>query len=220
MDIALFGPPGAGKGTQAKLLAAALKVPQVATGDMMRAESRSGSELGAEFDRYMKQGALVPDALVFTLIENCLSEHGRNGAVFDGYPRTVDQAQSLEKLLGRLSRRIDHAVAMEVPLAAIIDRVAGRRVCRACGQVYHLNYNPPPSNGACSQCGGREIVQREDDTEAIARKRFEEYDEKTKPVLEFYRSRGVLGQVDGVGSLAEVTARIESLVAGRSLLVG
>ncbi|MEZ4286659.1 MAG: nucleoside monophosphate kinase [Polyangiales bacterium] len=165
MDIVLFGPPGAGKGTQAKYLVELLQIPQISTGDMMRAERKSGSDLGKKFDEYMSTGALVPDQLVLDLVEKRLRESdAKNGAIFDGYPRTEAQAKALDAMLQRLGRAINVVVSLEVSLAAIIDRVTGRRVCSACGQTYHIRYSPPPQNGVCSRCGEDKIVQRSDDS--------------------------------------------------------
>lgn len=214
MDLILFGPPGAGKGTQAKRLVGDLGIPQISTGDMMRAERASGSELGQRFDSYMSEGKLVPDELVLELLEKRLkAPDAQNGAIFDGYPRTVAQAQSLDSMLSKMSREIDKVVSLTVPLDDIVERVTGRRVCLDCGQTYHVRYNPPPSSGKCESCGGSRIVQRQDDTEEVVRKRYEEYQAKTAPVLDHYREQGVVEDVEGVGSLDGVTERIKSAIA-------
>lgn len=213
MDLLLFGPPGSGKGTQAKFLIDLLGVPQISTGDMMRAERKSGSELGKKFDEYMSVGALVPDALVLDLIEKRLQQDdAKNGAIFDGYPRTQAQAEALDALLGKLGRTVDHVVSLEVPLDNIIDRVTGRRVCLNCGQTYHVRYSPPPENGVCVSCGEAKIVQREDDTEEVVRKRWDEYKAKTGPVLPYYEAKGLVRAIPGVGSLEEITERIKKAI--------
>lgn len=213
MDLVLFGPPGAGKGTQAKRLVDKLGVPQISTGDMMRAERASGSELGQRFDSFMKEGKLVPDELVAQLIEKRLAEaDAKNGAIFDGYPRTVPQARVLDGILEKLGRRVQTIVSLEVPLAQLIERAVGRRVCEACGQTYHLTYNPPPSSGRCGSCGSDRLIQRKDDTEEVVRTRFEEYKAKTEPLLGYYGERGIVESIDGVGSLDEVTERIEAKI--------
>ncbi len=213
MDIVLFGPPGAGKGTQAKFLVELLSVPQISTGDMMRAERKSGSELGQRFDSYMSTGALVPDELVLELMRQRLTQaDAKNGAIFDGYPRTRAQAEALDGLLKGLQRRIERVVSLEVDLADIVERVTGRRVCLDCGQTYHVRYSPPPQNGVCTACSGSNIVQRKDDTEEVVRKRYEEYKAKTEPVLAYYKDQGLVVEVDGVGSLDEVTERIKGAI--------
>lgn len=210
MDLLLFGPPGAGKGTQAKLLIELLGIPQISTGDMMRAERKSGSELGKKFDDYMSAGKLVPDSLVLDLMEKRLTaDDAKSGAIFDGYPRTQPQAVALDGLLAKLKRQIDTVVSLEVPLESIVDRVTGRRVCLDCGQTYHVRYTPPPKSGTCGNCGGNKIVQRSDDTEEVVRKRYEEYKAKTEPVLAHYEQKGVVKTIDGVGSLEEITERIK-----------
>lgn len=203
MDLILFGPPGAGKGTQAKRIIETLEVPQISTGDMMRAARREGTPLGKKFDEYMQAGKLVPDSMVLELMKERLSRpDAAKGAIFDGFPRTVAQAEALDELLAEMGRKIDAVVVLEVPLEDIVDRVTGRRQDPASGQVYHVRYNPPPA--------GLEVVQRKDDTEEVVRKRFEEYEANTKPVLPHYEAKGLVKRVDGVGSLDEVTERIRS----------
>jgi adenylate kinase len=203
VDLVLFGPPGAGKGTQSKRLVDLLKVPQVSTGDMMRAERASGSELGQRFDHFMQQGLLVPDELVLELIAQRLTQaDSANGAIFDGYPRTVAQAESFDVTLAKLGRKIDRVVSMEVPLEEMVERAVGRRIHEDTGRIYHLRYDPPPPG-----LSGK-LVQRKDDTEEVVRKRFAEYEDKTRPVLGYYQARGLVAPVNGVGTLDEVTERI------------
>jgi len=215
MDLILFGPPGAGKGTQAKLLVETLGVPQISTGDMMRAERASGSELGKQFDDYMQKGLLVPDELVLELFRQRLAQSdAANGAIFDGFPRTLAQAAALDATLGKMDRSIDKVVALEVPTEVIVERISGRRVCLSCGQTYHVRYSPPPPSGRCSQCGG-EIVQRTDDTEEKVRTRSSEYLENTLAILRHYEPRGIVERVDGVGSVEEVAGRVEKAIAAK-----
>jgi len=213
MDLVIFGPPGAGKGTQAKRLEGLLGVPQISTGDMMRTERASGSELGKRFDSFMTQGLLVPDELVANLIEKRLGEpDAKNGAIFDGYPRTVNQAEVLDGTLAKLHRQVGVVVSIEVGLEDLVDRIVGRRVCEACGQVYHLRYNPPPSSGRCGACDADSLIQRTDDTEDKVRTRYDEYKAKTEPLLHYYGRRNLVRAVSGVGSLDEVTQRIEAAI--------
>jgi len=213
VDVVLFGPPGAGKGTQAKRLVEQLHVPQISTGDMMRSERASGSELGKRFETFMSAGKLVPDDLVLELVEQRLKQDdAKDGAIFDGYPRTIPQAESLDAMLVRIERQIDVVVSMELSLAEQIDRITGRRTCVACGQIYHVRYSPPPPEGRCGNCGG-ELGQRKDDLEEVVRKRHEEYLANTQPLLGYYGAKKLVKTVDGVGSLDEVTERIRDAVA-------
>jgi adenylate kinase len=211
MDLVLFGPPGAGKGTQAKRLTDMLGVPQVSTGDMMRAERAKGSPLGKQFDDFMSKGLLVPDEMVLALFKQRLAQpDAKNGAIFDGYPRTVAQAEALDGVLAEAGRKVDAVASIEVGLDEMIERIVLRRTCEACGQIYHLRYNPPPSPDRCS-CGGK-LVQRADDTEEVVRKRYDEYLAKTAPLLDYYRKRGLVRAVNGVGTLDEVTARLKTAI--------
>jgi len=209
MDLILFGPPGAGKGTQAQRLVDLLEIPQISTGDLMRAERKAGTDLGQRFDDYMSKGLLVPDELVLELFgERLAKDDASKGAIFDGYPRTVPQAGALDELLAKGGRAVDAVISIEVPLEEMIERAVGRRSCPDCGQVYHLRYNPPPSPESCGNCPGK-LVHRKDDTEEVVRKRFEEYEAKTAPVLGHYQDKGLVKAVGGVGSLDDVTGRIK-----------
>ncbi len=203
MDLILFGPPGAGKGTQAARLIDLLEIPQISTGDMMRAARKSGTELGKKFDSYMSDGKLVPDEMVIALMEERLTQpDAAKGAIFDGFPRTQNQAEALDVLLEKLGRKISKLVVLEVPVKNIVERVVGRRVDPASGQTYHIRYNPPPS--------GLEVIQRSDDTEDVVHQRYEGYKAKTEPALPYYEARGLVARVDGVGSLDEVFERIKN----------
>lgn len=217
MDIILFGPPGAGKGTQSRFLVEKYAIPQISTGDMMRAERKSGSELGQKFDSYMSMGALVPDALTIQLLRQRLTQDdAAAGAIFDGFPRTLAQAEELDRLLSGLGRKADAVVALEVPEELIVDRISGRRSCESCGHVYHVRYNAPPSSGVCETCGSTQIVQRADDQEDKVRTRFAAYNEQTLPILAHYERAGVVKRIDGTGSVADVTERILSSLASKS----
>lgn len=205
MDLVLFGPPGAGKGTQAKRLTELLRAPQLSTGDIMRAERASGSELGKRFDSFMSQGLLVPDELVLELLQQALSgDQYAKGAIFDGYPRTVAQATAFDAMLGSLGRKIDKVISIEVPLEEMIERAVGRRTHKETGRIYHLRYDPPPPGLSGT------LEQRADDTEEVVRKRFSEYQDKTRPVLDYYLARGLVATVNGVGTLDDVTKRIRA----------
>ena len=209
MDLILFGPPGAGKGTQAKVLIEKLGLPQISTGDMMRAERKSGSELGQKFDSFMSEGKLVPDELVLELFANRLrQDDAAEGAIFDGFPRTLPQASALDAILAKLDRKVDRVVALELPIEDIVERITGRRVCLSCGHPYHVRYSPPPPSGECAKCGSSEVVLRKDDTEEKVRTRNGAYQAETFPILDHYEPTGVVRRVNGVGSVEEITSRV------------
>lgn len=210
-DIILFGPPGAGKGTQAKILVEKLGIPQISTGDMMRAERKSGSELGKRFEHFMTKGLLVPDELVLELFAQRLAKpDAANGAIFDGFPRTVAQAEALDATLAKLGRKVDHVVALQVPVDAIVERITGRRVCLSCGHTYHVRYSPPPPSGECVSCGSTDIVQRKDDTEEKVRTRNGAYHDNTLPILAHYEPSGIVAKIDGLGEIDDITGRVLS----------
>ena len=205
MDLVLVGPPGAGKGTQAQRLVDLLGVPQISTGDLMRAERKAGTELGKKFDEYMSKGQLVPDSLVIDLFADRLAKpDAAKGAIFDGFPRTQAQAQALDELLARLGRSIHKVVVIDLAVEDILERITGRRVDPATGQVYHVRYNPPPP--------GVMVEQRKDDTEEVVRTRDQSYRRDTEPVLPYYEKRGLVARVDGLGELDEVTKRIRAAI--------
>lgn len=202
MDLILFGAPGAGKGTQAKRLVELLGIPQISTGDLMRAEAKSGSPLGQKLQAYMSRGELAPDSLTIEVFKGRLAQDdAAKGAIFDGFPRTIAQAKALDELLAELGRKVDKVVVIDVPDSEIVGRITGRRTDPSTGQVYHITYNPPPP--------GLEVVQRKDDTEEVVANRLATYRAQTEPVLEHYEKKGVVVRIDGVGSLDEVTERIK-----------
>lgn len=209
MRALLMGPPGAGKGTQAQFIQQEYGVPQIATGDMLRRARKEGTELGKQAQSYMDRGALVPDEVVIGLIRERLAEpDARSGFLLDGFPRTIPQAEALDALLGDISQPLGAAVLLEVPEEAIVTRLSGRRTCPACGRSYHVVDEPPPEDGRCA-CG-TELVTRPDDQPETVRQRLRVYAESTAPLAGYYESKGILRRISGLGTVAEVTARIRS----------
>jgi len=214
MDVVFIGPPGAGKGTQAQRLCAKLGVPQIATGDMLRAARKAGTELGRKADEFMKLGALVPDEVVIGLVEERVQEpDAMPGFVLDGFPRTVPQAEILDKILAKLGRAIAHVVLLEVPDALILERITGRRVGETTGRIYHLKYDPPPSPDRGE--GGERLLLREDDREDVVRPRLVNYSALTAPLVAWYGNKGLLRRVDGVGAVDDVTQAIFRAIGAR-----
>ncbi len=196
MDCILLGPPGAGKGTQAKRLVDMLGVPQISTGDILRAARAEGSELGKKAAAFMDEGKLVSDGVVIGIVgERIQKEDCKGGYLLDGFPRTVTQAEALQNMLSELGRRLQHVVVLEVEDEELVNRLTGRRTCGKCGRIWHLKFDPPPSVGKCA-CGG-ELTQRKDDNEATVRNRLHTYQEQTKPLIRFYEERGLARQLDG-----------------------
>jgi adenylate kinase len=213
--LVLLGPPGAGKGTQARALGALWGIPQVASGDLLRAVVREDSELGREAASYMDRGQLVPDELVLKLVaERLRKEDARKGFVLDGFPRNVSQAEALASGLDRVNLKLDKVVAVIVPDEEIVKRISGRRTCRNCDAMYHVVFEPPKKPGVCDKCGG-ELYQREDDAEETVRERLKVYAETTRPLLDHYGRLGLLAQVNGVGRTDEVEKRILGAVNGK-----
>jgi adenylate kinase len=212
MRIILLGPPGAGKGTQAKLLVERLGVPQISTGDMLRAAVKAGTPLGREAKAYMDRGALVPDGVIIGLVrERLQSTDCIRGYILDGFPRTVAQAEALEKALLDLRLSLDHVLCLEVPPEDLVVRIAGRRTCRACGAMFHVRFSPAKRDSVCDACGG-ETYQRDDDREDTVRHRLEVYAQQTEPLVRFFEGRGLLRRIAGTGEIPEIFARmVESL---------
>lgn len=208
MRLVLFGPPGAGKGTQARMLETRLEVPQIATGDLLRAAVAEGSELGIEAHRCMEQGRLVADDLVLKMVEERLCrQDAPGGFILDGFPRTVAQAEALDRLLAQRGEKLDRVVLMKVDDEEIVKRITGRRTCAQCGAIFHEAFEPPRQPGRCDACGG-ELYQREDDAEETVRKRLRVYVEAARPLVNYYVRSGLLATVDAVGSAEEVGRRI------------
>jgi adenylate kinase len=212
MNIVLLGPPGAGKGTQAKRLIEAYGIPQISTGDMLRAALKAGTPLGLEAKKYMDQGALVPDSVVIGLVKERITQKDcTKGYMLDGFPRNVSQAQALDKMLGELRQNIDHVVCVEVPNGELLGRLTGRRTCRNCGAGFHVMFDPPKKAGTCDKCAG-ELYQRDDDNEATVTSRLKVYEDSTKPLIDYYDQQGKLRRIDGVGSMDAILARIKAVL--------
>ena len=208
MRLVFLGPPGAGKGTQARELAREWSVPHIATGDMLREAVATGTPLGREARRYMDQGALVPDDVIVRLIAERLGQpDAKRGFILDGFPRTIPQAEALDRLLAELGQRLDHVVFFDVSPPELLRRLTGRRVCRACQTAFHLASAPPRRDGVCDKCGG-ELYQRDDDREATVRKRLDVYATQTAPLLDYYSKRGLLTRVPGEGPIATIREAI------------
>jgi adenylate kinase len=203
MDLIFLGPPGAGKGTQAEAIIDELKIPQVSTGDIIRAAIREGSPLGKEFKSYTDAGKLVPDDLVNRMVDERLRKADcKPGFLLDGYPRTVAQAEALDRMLAAAGRKLRHVLLLEVADAVLLERITGRRSDPETGRVYHVKFDPPPPEIA------PRLIQRSDDTEAVLTKRLQEYHEKTAPLIPYYERAKLLRRIDGVGSLEEIRKRI------------
>ena len=214
MRVVLLGPPGAGKGTQARRLAARWSVPQVATGDMLREAVARGTQLGLEARRYMDAGELVPDAVIIGLVRERLAQpDGRKGFVLDGFPRTAAQAGALDQLLEAEGTPLDRVVLFQIADEDLVARLTGRRVCRSCGRNYHATLSPPRTPGVCDHCGG-ELYQRTDDEEATVRRRLAVYARDTRPLVDYYQRRGLLTTIAGAGTMDAVQADLVAATEG------
>lgn len=212
MKIVMLGAPGAGKGTQAKMIADKYGIPHVSTGDIFRANIKNGTELGAEAKKYMDQGLLVPDELtVRILLDRVAQPDCAKGYVLDGFPRNIPQAQVLDNALSKLGEAIDYAINVDVPDENIVKRMSGRRACLSCGATYHIENVPPKKEGICDVCG-KELVLREDDKPQTVQNRLKVYHEQTQPLIDFYTEKGVLQTVDGTMDMADVFAAIAALL--------
>ena len=216
MDIILLGPPGAGKGTQAKMMVEKWNIPQVSTGDILRAAVREGTQLGIEAKSYMDEGELVPDSVVIGIIEERIKEpDAKNGFILDGFPRTIAQAQALDTILEENGRKIDRVISIEVDDEELVTRLTGRRMCKGCGESFHVVFNPPASEKQCDSCGG-ELYQRDDDKEETIRQRLRVYHDQTSPLIVYYGKRGSLKKIEGTGDISGIFSQIVNCLAGLS----
>ena len=212
MKLIMLGAPGAGKGTQAKRIAAKYGIPHISTGDIFRANIKNGTELGKKAQTYMDQGLLVPDELVCDLVVDRIQQSDcEKGYVLDGFPRTIPQAEALTAALEKLGTGIDYAINVEVPDANILNRMGGRRACLGCGATYHVEFNAPKQEGVCDTCGA-ELVLRDDDKPETVQKRLNVYHEQTQPLIDYYTKAGKLAEVDGTKDMDDVFAAIVDLL--------
>jgi len=208
----LAGPPGSGKGTQAKLLAPKLKVPHISLGDLLREAVRSGTKVGEIAKGYLDAGKLVPDEVAIDVAEEAVTKEAcGDGFVIDGFPRTLEQAVLFDKLLKKLKFNLKKVLYIDIPLEEILKRLTGRRSCRACGAIYNLAFNPPKVEGKCDVCGG-ELYQRRDDTEDVIKVRYEVYKEQTSPLIDYYAEAGKLAHINGSKGVAEVFKEVSKAV--------
>lgn len=212
MKIIMLGAPGAGKGTQALKIAEKYNIPHISTGDIFRMNIKEGTELGKKAKSFMDQGLLVPDELVVDLVVDRLAQaDAKNGYVLDGFPRTIPQAEALDKALAEKGEAVDYAIDVDVPDENIINRMSGRRACTACGGTYHIKYAPTKVDGVCDTCGGT-LVLRDDDKPETVKKRLEVYHEQTQPLIDYYNKKNVLKTVDGTQDVADVFAAIVKIL--------
>jgi len=212
MNLILFGPPGAGKGTQAKFVVDSFKIPQISTGDMLRAAVKEKTPLGLIAKQIMESGGLVPDEVVLGIVrERIVLPDCANGFVLDGFPRTIPQADALVSILCGLNRRIDHVISLEVDSAEIVQRLSGRRTCSSCGKGYHIINDPPKTEGRCDSCHA-DLMQREDDREDTVKKRLDVYDQQTAPLKAYYEQAGLLRPIDGGGSIQDIQHQINEVL--------
>jgi adenylate kinase len=210
MNIILLGGPGAGKGTQAKKLIDKYQVPQISTGDILRAAVKEGTEMGKKAKEFMDAGQLVPDEVVIGIIRDRLKQPDcQKGFILDGFPRTVPQAEALEKVLSGMGTQIDHVISIDVDEEELVTRLTGRRTCKnaECGQMYHVTFTPPQQAGVCDKCGG-ELYQRDDDNEATVRSRLSTYNKATKPLIDHYQAQGLIRPIPGKGGIDDIFTEI------------
>lgn len=212
MKIIMLGAPGAGKGTQAKMLASKYEIPHISTGDIFRANIKNGTELGKKAKEYMDQGLLVPDELTVDLvIDRITKEDCKNGYILDGFPRTIPQAEALDAALVKLGEKLDYAVDVDVPDESIVSRMSGRRACTGCGATYHVVFNPSEKGDNCQVCG-EPLILRDDDKPETVQKRLDVYHDQTQPLIDYYKKQGILNTVDGTRKMDEVFAAITGIL--------
>ena len=213
LDLILFGPPGAGKGTQAERLRRDFELPFISTGEMLRANVKNGTELGKEAQKYMDAGELVPDELIVAMAgERLQEEDARDGFILDGFPRTLEQAKALDELLSGLGRRVTAALLIDVPDEELIRRLSGRRVCVEAGHNYHVEFDPPKKEDVCDQDGSR-LIQRDDDKPEVIRNRLRVYHDQTEPLVEYYDDKGLMRRIDGTRPADEVHDHIRAVIS-------
>ncbi len=213
MKLILLGAPGAGKGTQAKRLEEAYGIVQLSTGDMLRAEVASGSEIGQELKAVMEAGNLVTDELIISMISSRVEQDDcQKGYILDGFPRTTAQAEALDAMLAEKGQKLDDVIEMVVDEDALVERITGRYTCAKCGQGYHDSFQKPKAEGVCDKCGGTEFTRRADDNEETVRSRLESYREQTAPIASHYEAKGMLKKVDGMADIDEVTAQLKAIL--------
>jgi len=218
MQLILLGPPGGGKGTQAKRLQEDAGLVQLSTGDMLRAAVASGSSIGQQAKAVIEAGKLVSDDVVISIIADRIEmPDAKKGFVLDGFPRTIAQAEALDAMLKARARRIDAVIEVRVPDTYLVERITGRFTCAKCGTGYHNKFSRPKVDGVCDKCGSREFVRRPDDNETAVRTRLEAYHRQTAPLLPYYERKGILHVVDGTLPIAEVARRIEAVVAAAAV---
>lgn len=212
MKLILLGPPGAGKGTQAKMLTERFTIPQISTGDILRAAVKDGTTMGLKAKQYMNAGGLVPDEVVVGIVRDRLQEADcNNGFILDGFPRTVAQADALQVSLQEMHKELDRVISLAVDAEALVERLTGRRTCKDCGRGYHIKFDPSREACVCDACGGA-LIQRDDDQEETIRKRLQVYADQTAPLISYYRETGVLLELDGMQPIAQVQEKMLSLL--------